>query len=217
MNFEAIILDFDGTIADTRKSIVKTVQETLKYLGVSLIKDEEVEKLIGLPLKTTFEEAAGFKGKYIDKAIEEYRSKYLKIALNSITLFPGVEKTLKTLYNSGFKIAIASNRGKKVLVKLLNFFGIASLFSFIAGEEDVRKKKPAPDVVNLILGKLNAPPDKTLVVGDTVYDIEMGKKAFTFTCAVTYGNSSIDRLKTASPDYIIDNFTQLLDITGQKG
>ncbi len=212
MRYETIILDFDGTIVDTRKSIIETVRETLKCLGHSLKDETEVGKMIGLPLSTTFEKVAGIKGGELDLAIKEYRVKYPDIALDLIELFPTVKETLKVIHNNGFKLAIASNRGKEILNNLLEKFEIKHFFWCIIGEQDVENKKPAPDAVNLILKKLKKSSKDALIVGDTIYDIEMGKRAFCKTCAVTYGNGTFEELKAASPDFLIKNFSRLLNI-----
>ena len=51
---ETVILDFDGTIADTKNSIIQTIQATLEILGLSKANDNEIKNLIGLPLEETF-------------------------------------------------------------------------------------------------------------------------------------------------------------------
>jgi len=70
----------------------------------------------------------------------------------------------------------------------------------------------APDPVLLICEKENWLVDETLVVGDAVFDIEMGKNAEATTCAVTYGNQSRAELAATRPDAIIDSFPAILAI-----
>ena len=84
-------------------------------------------------------------------------------------------------------MAIASSRGKDSLINILKRQQVYNLFTFIGGEEDVKNKKPAPDIVNRILDACNCSPNDCLVVGDTVFDIKMGQQAKTDTCGVTYG------------------------------
>lgn len=207
-----LILDFDGTIADTRLSIVATIQDTLKELGLNTVKEEEIEKRIGLPLKDTFVEVAGLEGELVDKAIKIYRSKYNEICLNTVKLFPNVKETLKKLHERGVIITVASSKGKDALNKLLKNLEISQYISLIFGEQDVVNKKPAPDMALLILKKTNSKAEDTLVVGDTIFDIGMGKAAGCKTCGVTYGNNTIEQLKEKEPDYIVDDFSKILDI-----
>ncbi len=63
-----------------------------------------------------------------------------------------------------------------------------------------------------ILEQTSSQPDETIVVGDTVYDIEMGQRAGCRTCGVTYGNNSREELQQQGADNIIDDFAELLNI-----
>lgn len=212
MKFDSLILDFDGTLADTRDSIVITIKETLKRFGIKSVNEDEVKSLIGLTLKTTFENVSTLKGEQLDRAIKEYRLLYYKIAQKSVALFPGVKETLQALHGKDIKLAIASNKGKDDLTKLLKRLGVYSLFKYIAGEQDRAKKKPAPDIANYLIKKLDTTSGQTLVVGDTRFDVVMGKAAGCPTCAVTYGYHTKKELLEESPDFIIDCFTELLRI-----
>jgi phosphoglycolate phosphatase len=212
MNFETLILDFDGTLADTRYSIIVTIQETLKYFNIPLANEDEIKKRIGLPLKNTFHDIAGLEGKELEDAMKEYRMRYDKISFETVELFPKVEDTLKALYDKGIKLGVASSKGRDSLRLLLEHLKIGSFVSFIGGEQDVMNKKPSPDIINLAIKKLRSDSSKALVVGDTIYDIQMGKRASCATCAVTYGNNTIEQLAKETPDYIISNFSDLLSI-----
>lgn len=212
MKFEALILDFDGTIGDTRRSIIETTKETFNYLNLPNYDEEEVRKRIGVPLKVVFEDLACLKGEALENAVNEYRSRYEEVAKRTAALFPEVKSTLETFYNKGVKLAIASSRGRGSLGMLLKHLEIETLFSFMLGEQDVKVSKPAPDIVLLAIDKLKVPMEKSLVIGDTIFDIGMGKNAGCPTCAVTYGNGTYEELSAAKPDYIIDKFSDLLKI-----
>lgn len=210
-NITTIIFDFDGTIVDTKESILIAVKETLEHFSLPLMEDSQLESLIGLPARATFENAGCLNGE-LDKAVKEYRRRYDNIALKTVSLFPSVADTLKMLRQKNVKLTIASNKGKDALKTLLNHFGINKLFSFVVGEQDVINKKPAPDMAKLIIKRLNCSPLNTMIVGDTTFDIEMGKSAGCLTCAVAYGCQSINELRLASPEFIINEFNELLEI-----
>ncbi len=211
-NITTIIFDFDGTIADTKKSILVAIKETLEHFSLPLAEDSQIENLIGLPISATFEKAACLSGEMLNKAVKEYRKRYDEIALKTVNLFSGVSDTLKILNQRDVNMAVASNKGKDTLKTLLSHLCIDNLFSFVAGEQDVINKKPAPDMAKLIIKELNRSPLNTMIVGDTTFDIEMGKSAGCLTCAVTFGSHSINELRLASPDFIINEFKELLEI-----
>lgn len=207
---KTIILDFDGTIADTKQSILLTIQETLKILQIK--NKEEIRKYLGLPIKEIFNKISGLEGKELEEAIKIYRDNYLAISYHTVQLFPDVKEILTYLYKKEIFLAIASNKGKAALENLLNYLDIRSLIQIVLGEEDVLNKKPAPDMVLSIIEKTRLKREDILVVGDTIYDIRMGKSAACKTCGVTYGNSLPEELREESPDYIINKFSEIINL-----
>jgi len=212
MAYKTVILDFDGTIANTQKSIVQTMQFVASSLNITSIDEALIKKLIGLPLKTTFEKALLLDEKSMEQATTMYRKHYNEIAIDTIDLFDGVEATLRQLYKKGIHLHVASSKGRESLVRILKKQKIYALFSFVGGEEDVKNKKPAPEIVNLIRAKFGYQTTECLMVGDTVFDIEMGQRAQVDTCGVTYGNGTREALEKQKPTYLIDSFKSLLEI-----
>lgn len=212
MKYRALIFDFDGTLADTRESILQTMKFVAHNYNIQFVDEKLIEGLIGLPLKATFEQAFLLDESSIQDATLLYRNHYDEIVLNTISLYEGVKDTLLDFYDKGINLSIASSKGKESLRKILQKQNIYHIFSFVGGEEDAKNKKPAPDIVNLILDKFNFQANECLVVGDTIFDIEMGQRANVDTCGVTYGNNSRENLERQNPNFIIDNFTNLTEI-----
>jgi phosphoglycolate phosphatase len=112
--------------------------------------------------------------------------------------------------SKGIILTIASSRSHASLAEYVENLGLSSLISYILGADDVDKGKPDPEPVNRTLKRFGISPEDTIVVGDTSFDIQMGKNAGTRTCGVTYGNGSRESLSDA--DRIIDDFGKLLNI-----
>lgn len=208
----SIIFDFDGTLADTNRGIIATFRATLDEMGLPQVDDEKIKGVIGLPLKENFTVAAGLDSDRADEAVVVYRRLFNEIAIPTINLFPGVEDVLKALHDRKVPMAIASSRSTRSLTELSERLGISKYVptGFLFGAETVARPKPAPDIVYVAMGKLGAKPEETLVIGDTNYDIEMGKAAGCHTCAVTYGNQPAQQLTAACPDYMLDDLTKLI-------
>lgn len=209
-----IILDFDGTLADTSGVILRTMRATIEQLGLPFPGEETCRSTIGLPLveipKALF---ANYTAEMGQTYAQTYRRLFLQYnTKDAVTLFPEVEDTLRKLHSRGFTLAIASSRSRTSLHEFIDRFGLDDIISMMVGAEDVVHAKPDAEPVNAILQRLQMSADRTLVVGDARYDIEMGRNAGTSTCAVSYGNGTIDELRTANPDFMIDSFGQLLGI-----
>ena len=208
----AIVFDFDGTLADTRRGILATAQETLRRMGLPPADETAMAATIGLPLIENFTRGVGMSEEEARHAVAIYREIFEEVAVPVIDLFPGVEETLRTLAGRGIPMAVASSRGQRSLEMLMQKTGLTAFIplSCLFGVENAARPKPAPDLMYVILGRLGVKPEETLVVGDTTFDIEMGRNAGCHTCAVSYGNQSADTLAGAYPDYIIDDLRKLL-------
>ncbi len=207
------IFDFDGTLGDSRGLIVRTMMDTFDRMGIGRPSVEACVRTIGLPLSDCFAVSAGLDKRKSEDCASTYR-KIFKVnnKKGAVTPFDGVIDTLHHLHDEGKTLAMASSRQHESLDILVDDFGIESLFAMIVGGDDVTKSKPNAEPVNLILSTLDFSPSQALVVGDAPVDILMGRNAGTRTCAVTYGNGSMDELKASLPDYLIDKFSELAEI-----
>lgn len=211
MNIKLIILDFDGTLADTAGVIIQTMQATIKELGLPERTDEQCASMIGLRLVEI--PAALFPECTVDA--ESYIQTYHRLfhILNTddaVNCYPNVLDTLWELKRQGYTLTIASSRSRASLMDYINRLNLTDIISFVLGADDVKEGKPYPEAVNRTLNEFGIKPEDTIVVGDTVFDIQMGKNAGTWACGVTYGNGSRESLSEA--DWIIDDFGRLLDI-----
>ena len=212
MNIKLIIFDFDGTLGDTRRNIVTTMQMAIKEMQLPERTEAECAATIGLPLVGCFRTLfPDIQEELIPRCAETYR-RFFNENLRKITpeAFPGVVKTLKTLKERGFTLTIASSRSRNSLIELTRDMGIADYISYLIGADDVKEAKPKPEPVLKTLAAMQFEAYETLVVGDMAVDIQMGANAGTKTCGVTWGNGSREKLKEAGADYIIDRMEDLL-------
>ena len=206
-----IIIDFDGTIADTKHLIVSTMQQTMSILGLPVKNEEECSSVIGLPLRQTFTALIPMDEQTADACDNTYRRLFNENNRPGVVkLFPHVKETLEELYAMGIVIAVASSRGSDTLHAFLEEMQLSQYISYVVTSQDVENAKPAPDMVYNILGRIDDDKSDVLVVGDTIFDIDMGINAGVKTCGVTYGNGNIEELSKA--DFVISDFHSLLDI-----
>ena len=212
-----IILDFDGTLADTRELIVKTMQQTLEALGLESRTDEQCASMIGLPLKQAFTDLIPMSDEMGGQCVETYRKIFNENnALYVIPTFPHVMETLYKLHEQGYILTIASSRSNRSLREFVNDMDLNDVIPYVLGAEDVTRAKPHPDPVLQTLETFGCKAEDALVVGDTWYDIEMGRRAGVRTCGVTYGNGSREELIGAGADFLVDDFGELMKLVGGK-
>ena len=209
-----IILDFDGTLGDTRANIVLTMRRTLVRLGYPVPDEDTIAATIGVPLEKGFEQMLpGISPEDVALCARTYREIFQVCRKEMVpNLFPHVMETLAALKDSGYVLTIASSRSYGSLKEFLQEMGIAPYISYVLGANSVTHAKPHPEPVLKTMADMGYTADETLVVGDMPVDIQMGKGAGARTCAVTYGNASREELIAAGADFVIDDFSELAGI-----
>lgn len=209
-----IIFDFDGTLCDTRKTIVSTLRMTMERLCLPVADEDSCAATIGLPLtecfKTLFPSLTDVQAQECADAYREIFEENKKRLIP--TVFPNVTETLKELKRRGFVLSVASSRSNRSLTDFIAAFGFEKEISLVLGADNVTKAKPDPEPVLFTLDKLGFAPKDALVVGDMPFDILMGRGAGVKTCGVTYGNASREELADSGADYLIDDFAELLTL-----
>lgn len=207
-----IILDFDGTLADTASVIIQTMLATHQELGLPYRNNQECASMIGLRLidiPNVMFPKHNISGECY---AETYRRLFHRFNVEgAVTLYPQVKNTLENLNKQGIILTIASSRSHASLAHYVEILGLSPSISYILGADDVNQGKPDPEPVLKTLDHFHFKPDEAIVVGDTLFDIRMGKNAKTRTCGVSYGNGDIESLQEA--DWVIDQFAKLMEKT----
>ena len=210
---KTIILDFDGTIADTRTLIVQTMQAVIAELQLPARSDEQCAAMIGLPLKQTFTDLIPMTDEMGLLCETTYRRIFFEtVTKMPVPVFPHVVETIRQLKAEGYVLTVASSRSKASLMNFLTNMQLTDCIDIVLGADDVTKAKPDPEPVFITLQQLGMQADDAIVVGDTTFDIEMGRRAGCRTCGVTYGNHTKEQLLAAGADHIIDDFAELTGI-----
>ena len=205
-----IIFDFDGTLANTSKLIVATMQKSIQDCGFPYRTEEQIKSTIGVRL----EEIPSIlwpSYKNIGKNFAAtYRHNFETLKDKTpISLFPGVIETLSLLKEEGYQMAIATSRSHRSVEELTEKLEIRDFFIYILGGDDVLEGKPNPESIYKIMADMEWKNLETLMVGDMPVDILMGKYAGIRTCGVTYGNGKAIEMEEVRPDLIIDSFKEL--------
>lgn len=199
-----IIFDFDGTLGDSQKLITDTMLATIERLNLPMRSREECARTIGLPLKECFSSIIPMTDEQAEECAKVYSEIFnVKNVPGVVKTFPGVVETLERLSSQGILMSIASSRSHRTLAKLMDELDLSKYITYLIAADDVVEKKPAAESVLKTLRHFNIEAHETLVVGDTEFDILMGRNAGTHTCGVTYGNGSKESLEAAKAEWIV--------------
>ena len=214
MDIRVVIFDFDGTLADTRASIVTAKQETMKNAGLEVMDEEACASTIGLTARAGFLQFyPDLEEEVLESLVKEYRRRFDELVSQvPPARFPGVDSLLDELEKRNIFMTIATARNRKSLIEFLTKWGMKDRFQYILCGEDTKRLKPFPDPVLQTLEELKLQPENALVIGDMPVDIEMGKSAGAYTCGVTYGNSDRESLQKAGADFVVDSLKECLSL-----
>ncbi|MEW6418185.1 MAG: HAD-IA family hydrolase [Nitrospirota bacterium] len=208
MAIKLIIFDLDGTLVDTSIDITNALNYALKPYGMDLTVDDTV-KMVGEGITTLIEKLLGDeKIQASDNVIKRFLDYYSEHLIDYSSIYPHVKETLEKL--NGYKKAVISNKREYLSTKLLDKLDLLKYFDLVIGSDTTSEKKPSAIPVIHVFTKFGVGPQESIMVGDSNYDIEAGKKAGVKTVAVTYGYRERQYLKDA--DYMIDSIEELLEL-----
>ncbi len=199
MRFQLIVFDWDGTLMDSEARIVSCIQAAFADLGEPPPSKEAARDVIGLGLN----EAMAMlwpDGETQQRAvlIERYRHHFLRGKEGDSALFPGARWVLETLRSRGLLLAIATGKSRRGLERVLVSTGFKEYFHATCCADEM-PSKPHPAMLQHLMAILAVPPERTLMIGDTEYDMQMARNAGVAALAVGYGVHSPDRLLSYHP------------------
>jgi phosphoglycolate phosphatase len=209
MPIKLIILDLDGTLVDTSRDITNALNHALRLHGLKSLTVEETVKMVGEGLTRLVEKILGDEKIHLkDDVTKKFLDYYSEHLTDYSRIYPHVRETLENLI--GYKKAVISNKREDLSSKLLEDLDLIKYFDIVVGSDTTSEKKPSPVPVVYVIKKFGFTPDESIMVGDSNYDIEAGKKAGIKTVAVTYGYREKQYLRDA--DYIVDSIDQILNV-----
>jgi len=208
--FKAVIFDWDGTVADTRKTVMESFRRVLSEAGCT-ISDEFIERRIGVGTRKIMEDAlrecgVDFDEEALERLIER-KVEYQAEMTGAVDLFDGVVELLDALYGR-VKIALATMGPRKVIDKLLSEKSIRRYFDVVVTADEAQKPKPNPEIFLQAARRMKARSEECLVVEDSIFGVKAAKAAGMGCIAVPSGAYTGEELRREEPDLLIDSLKE---------
>lgn len=208
-----VMFDMDGTLIDTQALIADHMATTFAAAGLPVPSAADSRRVIGLSLPVAMARLAGTDDPAIaERLAESYRAHYrasLVEAAGREDLFPGARDALDLLHaRPDTLLGIATGKGLHGVHRLTALHGIAGHFVTLQ-TPDHNPSKPHPGMMLRAMAETGIGPEATVIVGDTTFDIEMGKAAGAFAIGVRWGYHEADELLAAGADLLVEDYASL--------
>lgn len=218
--YKLAIFDFDGTLVDSTPGIVdvmKVVKDEYNFSNELL---EEWALLVGVPLPRQMEIILpGHSPDFHLEVANRYRAIYDTMAIEICPPFSYMFEMLDKLKQAGVIVTIASSKRRNLVEVVLDHHEISHHFKMVIGAADVTHHKPHPESVHITLDQLKIDLSDAVVIGDSIFDLDMAKNAGVDAIGVTTGLHNKEMLAKSEPLHIVEGLHEVLPIilNGRNG
>ena len=208
-DYDLLIFDWDGTLMDSEAKIVRCFQLAAQDAGAEYPGDNAIRDIIGLGLSEAMQTLYPNEDQTLHNAVvEAYREHFLYRDQTEMPLFPGVAQGLSALVQSGYQLAVATGKARRGLERVLKDSPLENLFHATRCADETRSK-PHPMMIEEIIRETGARRERAIMVGDSVFDLEMARNAGIDSLAVSYGVQPCDRLANYKPLACMESFSEV--------
>ena len=206
------VFDCDGTLVDSAYAIISCMQTACSNLGHLQPKKVDIRRTVGLPLDEAITILLpSIKINQINEVKNEFNKLYAMLkGRNKIhePLYCGVEETLCSLKKAGWLLGVATGKSSNVLKSTLENQNIDRYFITLQ-TADLSVGKPDPDMLLKAMRDTGAEKKRTVMIGDTSYDMKMARNAGTSAIGVTWGYHSVEELYDSGAHSVVKTFSQI--------
>lgn len=205
-----VIFDCDGTLVDSQNAICGAMDLAFAALGLAAPTRSQVLGVVGLSLPEAFRELAPHQGDDVRAALSAHYKGAFPLtrasAIPSDPLFSGAREAVEALsQRNDIVLGIATGKSRRGVDRLLEQEGWHGHFITIQTADD-HPSKPHPSMIERAMREADVLRDATVIVGDTTYDIEMGRNAGVAAIGVSWGYHDVAMLTSAGAHAIVEDF-----------
>ncbi len=213
MTAPTIVFDLDGTLADSARDLIATLNVVLALDDVPPVPFERARDLIGAGARPLIERGFAVHDRPVsaarlDALYTAFLDHYHANIANETVLFDGVLAALDRFSGAGWRLAVCTNKLEAHSVTLLRTLGVDQRFGAICGKDSFGFFKPDPRHLTETIARAGGDPERAIMVGDSQTDIDTAKAAKIPVVAVSFGYTQTP-VHAFAPDAVIDHFDEL--------
>lgn len=191
-------------MTDSKAGIVRCVNHALKSCGLPDVKqDRDLSWFVGPPLEEGFKELVGANDiSLIERLVASYRERYATIGLYESVLYPGIAELLSDLFDRQRVMILATSKPTIYARKILENFGLNSLFDRIVGSELDGTRSSKEEAIRFAIGAYGGPTFDYVMIGDRGDDIIGARRNSVNSVGVLYGYGTASEVMESNPTFV---------------
>ncbi len=218
--YKNIMFDLDGTVTDSGRAIISSVEYALSHFGITDQPEEKLQTFIGPSLFDSFEREYRMTEEDCEKAVSLYRSIYETERMYDVDIYEGIPELLNELKKAEYKVFLITSKPLVFSEKILKRIGLADYFDHMTGPDLSDHSSDKKRLIEKAIEEYGLNKSECVMIGDTGYDIRGAVEAGIDSIAVTYGYGKTEELKAAGAVYLAASareIAEILDTENQKG
>ena len=209
--YDLVVFDWDCTLMNSAARIVRCLQRAADDIGQPVPKAAAIQNIIGLGLPEAFRRLFGAISEAVSiELTTAYRRHWQDPQVAASALFSGAQAMLERLQSEGYRLAIATGKGRQGLDQVLQETCLAAYFAATRCADECHSK-PHPQMLQEILIDLDTQPERALVIGDTTYDMQMAVLAGVDAAGVAHGVHTATDLQAAGARVVFAELSEIPD------
>jgi HAD superfamily hydrolase (TIGR01509 family) len=209
MTVSTVFFDIDGTLVDSNYLHIEAWAHAFSGEGLD-VEAWRIHRAIGMDSKKLLEELVGNEDEDRVAAAKEAHSSYYEQLIPRLRAFDGARELVHELAGRGIRVVLATSAPENELKALRAVLEVEDDLAAVTSAEDVETAKPDPDIVKVALEKAGSEPGETVMVGDTVWDVEAAGRAGVACIGVLSGGIGRGELVDAGAAAVYENVAELL-------
>ncbi len=224
-SLSAVLFDLDGTLLDTVADIALALNRTMLEYGCEPLPDEDVRRMIGRGSPILIERATASRGLNLGDAaqaamVERFFQHYGELEESNedrAQPYEGAAESLRIVHEAGLRTAVVTNKQHRFAAALLRRLGLAGWVDVVIGGDTCPRRKPDPLPLLFACESLRVPLPESLMVGDSVNDVQAARAAGVPVICVSYGYNEGRDPRTLECDALLDSLAELPALLQVRG
>ena len=183
------VFDLDGTLIDSRRDLADSANEMLAGYGAARLPDDAIVSMIGCGVGTLVRRVISAAG--VETSLEDALPRFVAAYDRRLTVhtrpYDGIPGLLDQLQSRQVAMAVLTNKPLEQTRKILDLFDLTSYFQWVVGGDGPWPRKPAPDALIFLMNQASSGPAETMLIGDSIVDLQTSRNAGVRICLARYG------------------------------